>query len=67
VLSKFKLALGMKVDNWPPPNLNLEQAEERAAARRASMAADAAADAEKLSQAESHTAVADGETETEAE
>ncbi len=37
VLAKFKLALGMKVENWPPPGLNLEQSEERAAARRASL------------------------------
>jgi len=37
VLAKYKLALGMKIDNWPPPNLNLEQAaEQRNAARRAS-------------------------------
>jgi DNA-directed RNA polymerase subunit alpha len=42
VLSKYKLSLGMKVDNWPPPGLNMEQAEERAAARRASMAVEAA-------------------------
>jgi hypothetical protein len=23
VLAKYKLALGMKVDNWPPPNLSI--------------------------------------------
>jgi DNA-directed RNA polymerase subunit alpha len=43
VLAKFKLALGMKVDNWPPPGLSLEQSEERAAARRASLALEAEA------------------------
>jgi DNA-directed RNA polymerase subunit alpha len=42
VLAKFKLALGMKVENWPPPGLNVEQSEERAAARRASLALEAA-------------------------
>lgn len=47
VLAKYKLNLGMKIDSWPPPNLNLEQDEERAAASRravASMAADEVAD-----------------------
>ncbi len=42
VLAKFKLALGMKVENWPPPGLSLEQSEEWAAARRASLALEAA-------------------------
>ena len=41
VLAKYKLALGMKVDNWPPPNLSSE-AEERAAARRAAGAVEEA-------------------------
>jgi DNA-directed RNA polymerase subunit alpha len=40
VLAKFKLSLGMKIDNWPPPSLSIEQSEERAAARRASLAID---------------------------
>ena len=47
VLAKFNLALGTKVENWPPPGLSLEQSEERAAARRASLAFEAA-EAEKL-------------------
>ena len=66
VLSKFKLSLGMKVENWPPPNLNLEQAEERSAARRASMAADAA-EADQSPRPDFPTAAASGETEVEAE
>ena len=66
VLSKFKLSLGMKVENWPPPNLNLEQAEERSAARRASMAADAA-EADQSPRPDFPTAPASGETEVEAE
>jgi DNA-directed RNA polymerase subunit alpha len=28
VLAKYKLALGMKIDGWPPPCLSLEQTEE---------------------------------------
>ena len=37
VLAKYQLELGMKIDHWPPPGLNLEHSEERAAARRASL------------------------------
>lgn len=37
VLAKYKLFLGMKIENWPPPNLSLEQAEDRAATARRSM------------------------------
>jgi DNA-directed RNA polymerase subunit alpha len=50
VLSKFKLSLGMKIDSWPPPGLSLEQSEERAAARRASLAINAA-EADKVARA----------------
>lgn len=39
VLAKYKLSLGMKVDNWPPPHLSIEQNEERAAARRSAIGA----------------------------
>lgn len=48
VLAKYKLALGTKVENWPPPTLNMEpQAEERTAGRRSAggLAADAGAGA----------------------
>ncbi|RUQ38890.1 MAG: DNA-directed RNA polymerase subunit alpha [Candidatus Competibacteraceae bacterium] len=40
VLAKYKLGLGMKVDNWPPPNL--EQGDERAAGRRTAALNDVA-------------------------
>ena len=65
VLAKFKLALGMKVENWPPPGLSLEQSEDRAAARRASLALDAA-DAEKpSSRAGQRTAVSSDDADDE--
>ena len=70
VLAKYKLALGMKVDNWPPPNLSTE-AEERAAARRA--AAGVAAEADRSLQEEvgskavASDADADADTDTDAE
>ena len=60
VLAKFKLALGMKVDNWPPPGLSLEQSEERAAARRASLALEAEA-ADKPASRAGQRAAAGGE------
>lgn len=60
VLAKFKLALGMKVENWPPPGLSLEQSEERAAARRASLALEAA-EADKPSSRTGQRAAAGGE------
>lgn len=31
VLAKFRLSLGMKIENWPPPSLSMEQSEDRSA------------------------------------
>jgi len=66
VLAKFKLSLGMKIENWPPPGLSIEQSEERAAARRASMSIDAT-EMDKPSRSGSRTAMGDADTETDAE
>ena len=66
VLAKFKLSLGMKIENWPPPGLSIEQSEERAAARRASMSIDAT-EMDKPSRPGSRTAMGDADTETDAE
>lgn len=66
VLAKFKLSLGMKVDNWPPPGLSIEQSEERAAARRASLAINAA-EADKLSRSGHRSEVGDTDAEIDAE
>jgi DNA-directed RNA polymerase subunit alpha len=60
VLAKYKLSLGMKIDNWPPPGLNIDQAEQRAAARRASMAIDAA-EGDKPSRLGSRTVAGSGD------
>jgi len=57
VLAKYKLSLGMKVDNWPPPGLSLEQAEERAAARRLPGAMGDPLEADKPAKLDSRTAV----------
>jgi len=64
VLAKYKLALGMKVDNWPPPNLSTE-AEERAAARRA--AAGVAAEADRSLQEEVGSKAVASDTDTDAD
>ncbi len=62
VLAKFRLSLGMKVDNWPPPGLSIEQSEERAA-RRAGMAADASAEADKTARSGYRSAATDADVE----
>ena len=36
VLAKYKLSLGMKIENWPPSSLNSEQIEDRVAVLRRS-------------------------------
>ncbi len=59
VLAKFKLSLGMKVENWPPPSLSIEQSEERAAARRASMAMDGLVETDKVPRLGQRSAAAD--------
>jgi DNA-directed RNA polymerase subunit alpha len=65
VLAKFKLALGMKVENWPPPGLSLEQSEERAAARRASLALEAEAADKSASRTGQRTATGSEDTDDE--
>lgn len=65
VLAKYKLSLGMKIDNWPPPGLVMDQNEERAAlARRANAGADQV-DADKLPRMGSRIAVDGTDTEIE--
>lgn len=45
VLAKYKLNLGTKIDNWPPPHLNIEREEERVtASRRVGATVDEVAD-----------------------
>jgi DNA-directed RNA polymerase subunit alpha len=65
VLAKFKLSLGLKVDNWPPPGLSIEQSEERAAARRASMSINA--DTDKLSRSGYRSEAGDNDAEADSE
>lgn len=67
VLAKYKLSLGMKIDSWPPPNLSIEQDEERAAASRRAAAsmANGLETAEKPSQSEPETSADDGDGDVE--
>ena len=65
VLAKRKLQLGMKVENWPPPGLSLEHAEERAAARRANLAIETAEAEKPSSRAGQRTVVSSDDAEDE--
>jgi len=65
VLAKRRLSLGMKVENWPPPGLSLEHAEERAAARRANLANETAEAEKPSSRAGQRTVVSSDDAEDE--
>jgi len=65
VLAKRRLSLGMKVENWPPPGLSLEHAEERAAARRANLAIETAEAEKPSSRAGQRTVVSSDDAEDE--